>query len=179
MSDKEVNFDHDEIAYAVKNLRDFAERVEDELAAAAEKMVSTARTETSRNTRDGQPAPIHADFIAAVEQSHSLIYQRAKSISTKLRYMAEMLERASAQARAVEETTAAGLSSVSEWAVGAAHGGTVSMVKMAPNSNGFASAYEFDTSEDGAQEKISKAINAGAYITNLDDLAAPVDRDHV
>lgn len=167
MSDTEVNFDHDEIDRAVKGLNEFAGRVSMEISAAAEKMVTTAREETGRNTRDGAPAPIHSDFIAAIEQSRDLLNERADSISKKLSYVALLLERAGAEARAVEEATAGGFDTIQDWAVDAAKGGEVSLVTMAPTSDGVNRRKVVDSTDADAAEAVAAELRAGAFIERV------------
>lgn len=99
MSAKEVGFDHDEIEYAVKNIRAFANRILEELTGGADRMFNTASREMSANTRDNCPAPIYADLLDNISTARVTIGMTARGLARKLHAVADALEQADAAAR--------------------------------------------------------------------------------
>lgn len=107
MTAPEVNFDHDEIAAAVKNIRALADRVEEELPRKARACVTKAREETGRNTANSAPAPIYADFITSAQASADHVARVAATIAGNYRTIADALESGSDVSEALADRTAA------------------------------------------------------------------------
>lgn len=102
-----VEFDHDEIRDAVTRIRALADRAEDTLPAHARACVEKMIEETSRNTRDNKPAPIYADFIAAVREAVEHVERVTATVVGNYRTIADALESGNDVSAALADRTAA------------------------------------------------------------------------
>ena len=108
----EIRYDHENIASIAAALRDRAGDLRRDAVVGAAEALEAIKTEASRYTRSGGPAPIYSDVIAQADEALTIIVKKARTLAAAMEDHATILEGGSAGALAVEEEAVRALNSV-------------------------------------------------------------------
>lgn len=109
MTARDIVVDHEEIRIFVLRLRDLAGRIAQTIDTGTDQIMADLVAEASQATVTGQPAPIFADVLNSMDTAMGALRKNATQLVKNLNADADFLERASADARALDEDAAAGV----------------------------------------------------------------------
>lgn len=108
----EIRYDHENIASIAAALRDRAHDLRRDAEVGAAEALEAIKTEASRYTRSGGPAPIYSDVISQADTALAAIVRKASLLAAAMEDHASILEGGSAGALEIEEEAVRGLTSV-------------------------------------------------------------------
>lgn len=108
----EIRYDHQNIASIAAALRDRAHDLRRDAEQGAAEALDAIKTEASRYTRSGTPAPIYSDVISQADTALAAIVRKSSLLAAAMEDHATVLEGGSAGALAIEEEAVRALTSV-------------------------------------------------------------------
>lgn len=108
----EIRYDHGNIQSIAAALRDRAHDLRRDAEVGAAEALDAIKTEASRYTRSGGPAPIYSDVIAQADTALAAIVKKSRLLAAAMEEHAAILEGGSAGALEIEENAVRALTSV-------------------------------------------------------------------
>lgn len=108
----EIRYDHENIASIAAALRDRAHDLRSDAEQGAADALEAIKTEASRYTRSGGPAPIYSDVISQADAALAAIVRKSRLLAAAMEEHAAILEGGSAGALQIEEDAVRALNSV-------------------------------------------------------------------
>lgn len=102
MTTPDASFDRPRVLATAHRLREAAKKLKTDADGTLDKLLETAKKETSVNTRSGEPAPIYGATMTALEEGAESARERVRTIASTLEDDASALE-AAARESATED----------------------------------------------------------------------------
>lgn len=108
----EIRYDHDQIAATVKEMRELASEMTDNINKKCDHVLELATQEASKFTADGKPAPIYKSAFDSGKTAMETIKTKAQEIIDHLNSTADKLEKASTDAQKIDDEAKTGIDKV-------------------------------------------------------------------
>lgn len=108
----EIRYDHENIRSIAAALRDRAADLRRDAETGAAEALEAIKSEASRFTRSGGPAPIYSDVIDQADEALTAIVRKSRLLAAAMEEHAAILEGGSAGALEIEENAVRALNSV-------------------------------------------------------------------